>query len=59
MDLLIVFKDGVCRVVRDAKGGNHNRDTDMYMIEKGGLTALIPRENVRYFGPKEIWGEVK
>lgn len=57
MDLLIVFNDGTHKIIPNVQRGKHNRDIDMYLIEKGGLTSFIPRENVRYFGPKEMWTE--
>lgn len=59
MDILITFKDGTLKVIHNAKEGRHNKDNELFMIEKDGRTAMIPRENVRYFGPKEFWIEDK
>ena len=59
MTLLIVFNDGTERRVENVM---LHEDFDSfncfaYTKKSCGYWAFVPKENVRYFGPEELWIE--
>ena len=59
MTLLIVFNDGTERRVENVTDFKAFGDINCfkYTTEESGFWAFVPKENVSYFGPEELWVE--
>ena len=58
MTLLIVFNDGTERRIENVRtAGLESVDCFMFTEGNDRGRAFVPKENVRYFGPEELWVE--
>lgn len=49
-DLLIIYNDGVVKIIKDVIGYGCKREYPMFYFKKNNGINYIPVENVRYFG---------
>lgn len=58
MTLLIVFNDGTERRIENVRtAGLESVDCFMFTEGNDRGRAFVPKENIRYFGPEELWVE--